>query len=391
MNSILIFRNYVKEYVGLFVRISSLLFIIFFALFKIITNNLLFAVFISVCTITLLLFATWHYYFSEQMKKIKIFGEVLDIEQYQARHSELFGQYMTLGGLNLSDLAFKYPIFLWADPTKTDEQIEKILIRVRETNQRVLIFEDGDSLYQKYSQENDILLNPFLENAYTWDIYEDYKANDGIMNYISEYSHLQCDEYLKAFKSCSFLHNSAEFLAALCFAPIDDIKPIMKEMKIDSSENTLVRKELSEVFSFLSFPTSGKNMSISNSNNIIWISCFQKSAMYKLSKFILETADKSSLKIVLQRNSHNIKTANTIVINPSLDEFYMRFDGTLFAIGSTNNNQTIASLFSQTTITNIMIGNTRYHNINRPAVSEKDLANSESFFKYYKSYDVLRI
>lgn len=347
--------------------------------------------FIAISVVVLALFVTWHHYFSAQMKKIKIFGEVLDIEQYQARHSELFGQYMTLCGLNLSDMAFKYPIFLWAAPTKTDEQIEKILIKSRGTNQRILIFEDGNSLYQKYSQGNDILLNPFIENAYTWNIYEDYKANDCIMNYISEYMHLKCTEYLKAFKACSFLHNSTEFLAAFCLAPIDDIKPILKEMKIDSSENTSVRKLLSEVFSFLSFPTSGKNMSISNSNNIIWVSCFQKSVMYKLSKFILETADKSSLKIVLQKNSHSIKTANTIVINPSLDEFYTRFDGTIIAIGSTNNNQTVASLFGQTTITNIMVGSTRYNNINRQCVSEKDLANGESFFKYYKSCDVLRI
>lgn len=314
---------------------------VFFAFFKIVTNNSILAVALSVCAIILLSFVTWHYYFSEQMKKIKIFGEVLDIERYQARHSELFGQYMMLGGLDLSDLAFKYPIFIWADPAKTDEQIEKVLTRARRTKQRVLIFEDGDSLYQKYSQGNDILLNPFIENAYTWNIYEDYKANDGIMNYISEYMHLQCDEYLKAFKSCSFLYNSTEFLAALCFAPIDDIKPILKEMKIDSSENTLVRKELSEVFNFLSFPTSGKNISISNSNNIIWVSCFQKSAMYKLSKFILETTDKSSLKIVLQKNSHNIKATNTIVINPNLDEFYMRFDGTLLALGNINDNRII--------------------------------------------------
>ena len=387
----MIFKNYVKRHIGLSVLTSSLLVMVFFAFFKIVTNNPILAVVLSVCTVILSSFFGWHYYLSEQLREIKKFGEVLDIERYQARHSELFGQYMTLGGLNLSELAFKYPIFLWADSTKTDEQIEKTLIRARETNQRVLIFEDGDSFYKKYSQENDILLNPFIENAYTWDIYEDYKANNSIMNYISEYMHLQCDEYLKAFKSCSFLHNSAEFLAALCLAPIDDIKPILKEMKIDSSDHALVRKALSEAFSCLSFPTSEKNISISNSNNIIWVSCFQKSAMYKLSKFILETTDKSSLKIVLQRNSHNIKATNTIVINPNLDEFYMRFDGTLIALGSTNNNQAVANLFGKTTITNIMIGSTRYHNINHPAVSEKDLANGWSFFKYYKSCNVLRI
>lgn len=388
MNSISIFRNYVKEHVGVFVLTSSLLVVVFFTFFKIVTNNPILAVVLSVCTIFLLFFVGWRYYLSEQLRKIKKFGEVLDIDRYQSKHRELFGDYIELGGLKLSEFAFQYPIFLWADDTKISEQIERILTKAREMNKRILIFEDGDSFYQSHAKENDILLNPFIENAYTWNIYEDFKAEDNIINYISKNTLLKCDEYLQAFKTCNFLHNSREFLAALCLSPIDDVMPILKEMKIDSSENVLIRKTLAEL---LSFPTSQKELAISNSNNIIWVSCFLKTDMYKLSRFILDASDKSTLKLVLQKSAKDIKASNTIVINPRFDEFYARFNGTFLAIGSTEFNQKVASLFGQTTITDIIIGNTRYHNINHPAVSEKDLAHGDSFFKFYKSHDVLRI
>jgi hypothetical protein len=131
-------------------------------------------------------------------------------------------------------------------------------------------------------------------------------------------------------------------------------------------------------------------ISLYDNNSVVWISGFNKMQMPKLSRFILETASEDIFCIVLQKNSHQIKRQNTIVLNSSFKEFHIRFDGSYMALGNTKDNKEVSELFGKKSLVGLEFAGKCYHNINRPAVPEKQLKQHHNFFKYYGSYDMLR-
>lgn len=449
MNSTLIFKNYAKEHVKTLALTATMVFVITFLLLKLGINSddiqqsilyikaclrsWLFVLpdswmnivesgdyrgnFLSIlktgapryhyltCSMVILsmilsamsavgaLLGVGHYYLSKSVKKMKIFGEVLNIERYQQRHKELFGKHLELAGLEFSDLALKHPIFLWADDIKIKEQIKSIIDEARIKNRQLLIFEDGDSLYKDLFHEKDILLNPFVESGYGWNLLKDFQANENIAKYMQKNVLVYCDEYLQVFKESDVLKNIASFLQTLCFGSTSDIGDILEIILPKSMKNIdQIRSVLAEEFEAVSSLITQENeVDLTSSTSVTWVSGFNKNLMQKLSRFILETSDDNSIKIVLQKESHSIKKPGTIVVNSSFNEFHTRFDGSFLALGNTENNKDVATLFGQTSMVGLIFGGTRYHNINYPAVSEEDLAEGGAFFKYHDSYDVLRL
>ena len=354
--------------------------------------------------VTHLIFLTFcGFELSRSMGKMSVSGRVMDKEEYQKRNDTLFGYHCGFAGLKLSERALWYPIFAWGATDKTESQINGIekhindlIVSARTQKKQLIIFEDGDSLYKKFSHDGDILLNPLAEHGNSWNFLEDFQKNENISKYMEKKIMTPCGEYLQAFRSYNDLKDSDSFLSALCFDPIKVVKSTLKKIiPLESlKEVETIRQDIAEEFEFLShLPKKKKEVSLTNSNSIIWVSGFNKNAMKKLSRFILETADDRVIKIVSQTGSHDIKKTGTIVINSGFKEFHIRFDGSILALGNTENNDKVSELFWPTTYSGLTFAGKMYHNINIAAVPISELEQNKSFFRYgdYQySNDILR-
>ena len=84
----------------------------------------------------------------------------------------------------------------------------------------------------------------------------------------------------------------------------------------------------------------------------------------QIKPIILETLPLTTLVIVQQSDSHNIKRPNTIIFNAKFNKFNNRFNGSFLAMGNTENNIDIANLFGKTIQTNIFFAGKHWRNIN---------------------------
>lgn len=316
------------------------------------------------------------------LSDLKIFGEIIPSEKYQNKYPQLFGNYLEIADLKLSEKAFNYPIFLWS--SNEELYFEKILEDARRKQIPTLIFEDKDGLYKKFAKSEDITIDFSSDEGFGWDFCKDFKQNLKISEYINLWTSVDCRDYLECFRN-SKLENSSLFLKTLCFATIDTVEEVLEEMFSNISlELTHVRSSIAKDFDFLSvIKTKQKNLALSENTEIVWI----QNASPKLNKFILETAPKNTLCLVKQKNSHSIKRSKTIVLNSSFNEFHIRFDGSYISLNS--NNQQVVDLFGKTLITDIMFAKTRYTNTNYPAVSEENL--NDNIFKYYEKNEICEI
>ena len=330
-------------------------------------------------------------FFSKHRENSKVFGKVLNKEQFEARNSDLFGNFFKIADLNLSEKALKYPIFVWGNETLTDECIGKIIDQAKKKHNNLIIIEDNDNLYSKFSIKNDILINPFVKNGYNWNFAVDFKSNSQIARYLQQNLMIECLDYLETFKSiANIINNNSDFLDLFCFSNISEIEKVLQQY-VPISNTTDIRSALAEELDFLHDLPPKEGISLCNNNQIIWISCFGKSQIHKhkLSRFILETLPKSTLALVYQSDSHDIKRQNTIILNAEFNKFHTRFDGSFLALGNTANNTDVANLFGKTTETNIYFIEKHWRNINSSAVSIEKLANNQKFFKFYDFYDIL--
>ena len=316
------------------------------------------------------------------MSDLKIFGEIIPSEKYQNKYPQLFGNYLEIADLKLSEKAFNYPIFLWS--SNEDLYFEKILEDVRKKNIPTLIFEDKDDLYKKFSKPEDINIDFSSDEGFGWDFCTDFKQNPKISEYINLWTSIDCHDYLEYFKK-SKIENSPLFLKTLCLAPEKDIKFALNQVIENRSENLdIIRSSIAKDFDYLSvIKTKPKNLALSENTGIVWI----QNASPKLSKFILETAPKNTLCIVKQKNSHSVKRSKTIVLNSSFNEFHIRFDGSYISLNS--NDQQVAELFGKTSVTDITFAKNRYTNTNYPAVLEKNL--NDNIFRHYEKDTICKI
>ena len=319
---------------------------------------------------------------ANMMSNLKIFGEIIPSEKYQNKYPQLFGNYLEIADLKLSEKAFNYPIFLWG--SNEDLYFEKILEDVRKKNIPTLIFEDKDDLYKKFSKPEDITIDFSSDEGFGWDFCKDFKLNSKISEYINLWTSIDCRDYLECFRK-SNLDDTTQFLEALSCLSIDDIKPTLKQV-INPFPSDLdpIRSAIAKDFDYLSvIKTKSKNLALSENTGVVWI----QNASPKLSNFILETAPSDFLCIVKQKNSHSIKRAKTIVLNSSFNEFHIRFDGSYISLNS--NNPQVAELFGKTSVTDITFAKNRYTNTNYPAVLEKNL--NDTLFKHYEKDIICKI
>ncbi len=306
---------------------------------------------------------------------VKIFGDIIPSEEYQNKYPKLFGNYLEIANLKLSEKAFNYPTFLWS--SNEELYFEKILEDVRRKNIPTLVFEDKDDLLKKFAKSEDKLIDFASDEGFGWDFCKDFKRNPKISEYINLWSSIDCRNYLECFRK-SNLDDTTQFLEALSCLSIDDIKPTLKQV-INPFPSDLdpIRSAIAKDFDYLSvIKTKSKNLALSKNTGVVWI----QNASPKLSKFILETAPSDFLCIVKQKNSHSIKRAKTIVLNSSFNEFHIRFDGSYLSLNS--NDSQVAELFGKTSITDISFAKNRYTNTNYPAVLEKNL--NDNIFKHYE-------
>jgi len=316
------------------------------------------------------------------MSNLKIFGEITPFEKYQNKYPQLFGNYLEIADLKLSEKAFNYPIFLWS--SNEDLYFEKILEDARRKNIPTLIFEDKDGLYKKFAKPEDVTIDFSSDEGFGWDFSKDFKQNPKISEYINLWTSVDCRDYLECFKR-SKIENSSLFLKTLCLAPEKDIKFALNQVIENRSKNLdMVRSFIAKDFEYLSvIKTKQKNLALSENTGVVWI----PNASPKLNKFILETAPKNTLCLVKQKNSHCIKRPKTIVLNSSFNEFHIRFDGSYISLNS--NNQQVAELFGKTSITDIRFAKNRYTNTNYPAISVENL--NDNIFKYYEKDEICEI
>ena len=319
---------------------------------------------------------------SKRHENIKIFGGILNKEQYIARNSDLFGDFFKIANLNLSEKALKYPLFVWADKMLTDECVCKIIDQTRNEHKKLIIIEDNSKLYSEFSGSNDILLNPFIENGYSWNFVADFKSNSQIAAYLQQNLIIECSDYLESFKNiANTIRNSSDFLDLFCFSTASEIETLLQQY-VSIPNTSDIRAALAKESDFLHNLPQKEEISLCDSNQIIWISCFGKPQMHKLSRFILEILPLTTLAMVQQSDSHEIKRPNTIILNAEFNKFHNRFDGSFLAMGNTENNADIANLFGKTIQTNIFFAGKHWRNINSQAVSASDLSNGKFFFKY---------
>ena len=316
------------------------------------------------------------------LSDLKIFGEIIPSEKYQNKYPQLFGNYLEIADLKLSEKAFNYPIFLWS--SNEDLYFEKILEDARNKNIPTLIFEEENDFYNKFSKPEDIAIDFSSDETFGWDFCKDFKQNPKIAEYINLWTSVDCRDYLECFKK-SRIENSSLFLKTLCLAPEKDIKFALNQVIENLSENLdIIRATLTKDFDYLaSIKTKEKNIALTENTGVVWI----QNAFSKLSKFILETAPKNTLCIVKQKNSHSVKRSKTIVLNSSFNEFHIRFDGSYISLNS--NDQQVAELFGKTSITDVRFAKNRYTNTNYPAVSEENL--NDNIFKHYDEDKICKI
>ena len=329
--------------------------------------------------------------FCKAKENPRIFGEVLNKEQYMARNGDLFGDFLQISGLNLSEKALKYPLFWWADKRLVNECIGKIIDQTEKEHKSLVIIEDGCNLYSEFAGGNDILLNPFTANGYGWNFAADFKNNSQIAAYLQQNLMIECSDYSESFKNIAgTIGNSSDFSDLFCFSEASEVEKLLQQyVSIKNTSN--IRAALAKELDFLHDLPRKEEISLCNDNKIIWISCFGKPQMRKLSRFILETLPLTTSALIQQSDSHEIKRPNTIIINAEFNKFHTRFDGSFLASGNTENNDDIANLFGKTTQTNIFFAGKHRRNINTQTVSVSDLSDGKSFFRYAGyPYNVLK-
>lgn len=327
-------------------------------------------------------------FFSKTEEIPLTFGEVFNKERFFTRHSELYGNYVNLKGINLSEKVLQYPLFIWGNETVSDNYIEVLIEQARNEKKPLIVFEDGNHLYSKFSKPEDILLNPFAASGYSWDFAEDFRNNPKIADYIQNSLLIECSDYLKTFRNLTL--DTSNFLDLFCFAPTPEIELVLKKY-VKCGNTSDIRTTLAKELYFLRDISSAKKMfSFWDNNHIVWLSCFDNVSIHKFYRFILDTLPKTTEVLVNQADSHNITRGNTIIFNAEFNKFHTRFDGSLLAFGNTAHNAEVAKLFGQTSTTNISFAGQHWRNINSPAVSEEDLASEACFFKFRNSYDVLK-
>ncbi len=319
---------------------------------------------------------------------MKIFGEVFSKQEYQTRQSDLFGTYFNIGGLEFSEKIFDYPLFIWSN--NADECFVQILNEAKSKKIPVVIFDQDYDWFYKFCALDDIWLNfSSKEKGYGWDFAGDYKKNPKIAKYMQKNVSCKCENYLACFRFNCDEKNTQSFLDKLCFMSIDKVINAIKKIvpKLYKPDVEHIRLSLEKEYKYLALiPESigeKTDVSIIRDNGVVWVENY----IPELSRFILDTAPNNMLCIVRQKNSHDIRRKKTIVINSDLNEFYVRFDGSLLSLNSDNTE--IASLFGRTTITNIRVCGNWYNNVNHPAVSKNDFKGV--FFNYYNQNDILRI
>ncbi len=399
MNSTLILKNYIKEH-----KISSAIaFALCFGIVLFLAISLImklgnlrhdaytYTIFVLAILISVT-FPIWLFMYlgyreiDKSLSNAKTFNDKIDLKTYQKNHANLFGKYISIDVLDLSEEAFKHPMFVWTNERKLDDILSLIIANCRTNKRQLLIFEDEDCLYQKHRNQTDKILNPFIKDGCGWDFFNDFQKNEAIKKYMEKRIMIPCSDYLSCFERYEFSSTNM-FLNTLCFSSDEDTTTILESI-VQKSITSLqsIRKAMESEFSFLeeiSIPK--KDISLHDNPSVIWISGFKKTGVKKLSRFILETSPKDSICVVLQKESHNIKRGNTIVLNSSFKEFHIRFDGSLMALGNTENNVEIAHLFGNTSTVGFSFKGKRYHNINKPAVTENDLFNDNNFFKSYEN------
>ena len=319
---------------------------------------------------------------ANMMSNLKIFGEIIPSEKYQNKYPQLFGNYLEIADLKLSEKAFNYPIFLWG--SNEDLYFEKILEDARRKNIPTLIFEDKDDLYKKFAKPEDITIDFSSDQGYGWDFCKDFKQNPKIAEYINLWTSVDCRDYLECFRNSNF-DDTTQFLETLSCLSIDDVKSTLKRViNPFPSDLDQTRSSIAKDFDYLSsIKTKQKNLALSENTGIVWI----QNVSPKLSKFILETVPKNTLCLVKQKNSHCIKRPKTIVLNSSFNEFHIRFDGSYISLNS--NNLQVAKLFGKTSITDVRFAKTRYTNTNYPAISEENL--NDNIFKHYEKGEICKL
>ena len=319
---------------------------------------------------------------ANMMSNLKIFGEIIPSEKYQNKYPQLFGDYIEIADLKLSEKAFNYPIFLWS--SNEELYFEKILKDVRDKNIPTLIFEDKDDLYKKFAKPEDITIDFSSDQGYGWDFCKDFKQNPKIAEYINLWTSVDCRDYLECFRNSNF-DDTTQFLETLSCLSIDDVKSTLKRViNPFPSDLDQTRSSIAKDFDYLSsIKTKQKNLALSENTGIVWI----QNVSPKLSKFILETVPKNTLCLVKQKNSHCIKRPKTIVLNSSFNEFHIRFDGSYISLNS--NNLQVAKLFGKTSITDVRFAKTRYTNTNYPAISEENL--NDNIFKHYEKGEICKL
>ena len=158
---------------------------------------LMFSIFATIATGTLfwLIVDTFNV---NMLSNLKIFGEIIPSEKYQNKYPQLFGNYLEIADLKLSEKAFNYPIFLWS--SNEELYFEQILEDARKKQISTLIFEDKDDLYKKFSKPEDITIDFSSDEGFGWDFCKDFKQNPKIAEYINLWTSIDCRDYLECFR-----------------------------------------------------------------------------------------------------------------------------------------------------------------------------------------------
>lgn len=344
-------------------------------------------------------------YFQYQIKKFKegivVTGKLLQLDEFHEKYPEVFGDYLTFAGLNLSEQMFKTPFYVWGNDEAINNALGELLEDTRKKHKKAIVLEGSKVLFNKFSKKEDILLNPLEENGVSWDFFSDMKAHEVLIQELLKKIKAK-DRYLEMEDLIKYLLNmnssTKQFFQILCFNPFKDIRAILKPfINIEDNADTFIamRNQMAnDLYYFKSLISNTKEISLheyyKSEHSILWISNADNETMHNLISFIEKVIDPGILKISIGEKI--IKSAgNTIVINHSLEDSRKLFRDNKLLLSQTQNTKRLIGIFGDAITEYPTFFKKRYKNEIKPIISESDIISGNSFLKYKDEDDVLRL
>jgi type IV secretory pathway TraG/TraD family ATPase VirD4 len=298
-------------------------------------------------------------------------AHLLDLNTFKTKYPEIFGDYLKLSGMNFSKPVFEKPFYIWGNDESIKQTIGQLLTDIRTNGRKVIIFEDGDFLFEHLAEKDDILINPLKKGGLSWDFLHDLRHNKNILEFIKNIK----TEYAEIENLTTYLANldinTKEFFQILCFAPFKQIKSILMPFtNVEDNEDAFIKirnRIAKDLHCFKILISRRKEASFyeyyESDKSILWASCGNNAHLQALTPFMGKIITLETIKIVSGKSLIQ-PVSNTIVINHSFGNSRELSDCSKLLLSETNNAPQLIQLFGET-ITHINSGSCLFkpHNV----------------------------